>query len=309
MCKLNKCTQHSESRHKGYGTKVIWAVNLQVGVRTSSLEDETSRKRAEIVDMIEKILGDGEPHITRDVIEEVFVKTGRRRYVQNTLETNDRFILVSPRKNPLDSTYALKKSTVGPKQSKTSHPHKAVPHAAPTPVNKPAQPPLKPDYFEKWSSDPFALLGRGETLVVDVANLLGRRCGGMLHEGRACPNPAALWPILKLLAQSKATKIKAVFFADASTRHHVQGKEGFESLAEAGAIREVPASYTADSKLLSWANENHGVVLTDDYKMRSQYADLYPWVNDPTRFIGHMVDDSAAHTMSYVRKVEPTHRR
>lgn len=236
-------------------------------------------KRAELADQIEQLLEDGKIR----TVEDVCTALKKKRGVQNVLETDPRFRLAIPSKVAAKRGYTL--------------------------VNQPVRPVVetrgrteRPSYVEIWTNNPFQLMHKDETMVVDATNVLGRKCNGMTHEGGKCPQPVPLWPLLTLLAQAKTAHNHTIFFVDASTRHHVQEKGNFEKLVETGVVMEVPASYTADSKLLAWADKNNSAVLTDDVKMRWQYMALYPWTNDPTRFIGHMIDDEAHKEISYVRK-------
>ena len=159
--------------------------------------------------------------------------------------------------------------------------------------------------MDALDSNPFKLLADGESLVVDCSNLIRQRCEP--HNGKPCNNPARLWILFQLLSQKKewegtaTTGAICLIIIDASLRHHVNDQAALDDLSNTQAVIQMPPGHPSDSLILKEADELGAVVLTNDAKMKEQYAAQYSWLRDSHRFINSVVISDNAKKIEYVR--------
>lgn len=156
-------------------------------------------------------------------------------------------------------------------------------------------------------SNPFNLLEEGESMVVDGANLV-RHVGCEPHDGRPCSNPGRMWILLELLEQRAAWEQKSADNAtsfiviDASLRHHVDDQAKLESLIKKETVIQMPPGHASDQLILQLADETEAAVLSNDWKMRKEFAARYPWVKDEHRFLKYVLVSEKLRKIEYLRR-------
>jgi len=156
-------------------------------------------------------------------------------------------------------------------------------------------------------SNPFNLLEDGESMVVDGANLI-RHVGCEPHNGRPCSNPGRMWILLELLEQRAAWEQKSAENAmsfiviDASLRHHVDDQAKLEWLIKKEAVIQMPPGHPSDQLILELADETEAAVLSNDWKMRKDFAARYPWVRDEHRFLKYVLVSEKLRKIRYLRR-------
>jgi hypothetical protein len=88
---------------------------------------------------------------------------------------------------------------------------------------------------------------------------------------------------------------------DASLRHHVSNQAALDELSNKQAVIQMPPGHPSDSLILKEADEIDAVVLSNDAKMRDQYASEYSWLRDPHRFVNYVVVSDNSQKIEYVR--------
>jgi hypothetical protein len=157
--------------------------------------------------------------------------------------------------------------------------------------------------------NPFRLLTVGESLIVDVSNVV-RRCGKH-GASMPCPRRGPVWVVVQLADQKDEWKKSAVhgeecvMVADANLRYHVDDEARFDELIRTGDIVQTPARQQADATILRLADKKAGVVLTNDAVMRRDYGSQYPWVKDPGRFINYTPISDEKKEVYYSRLRQP----
>jgi len=173
-------------------------------------------------------------------------------------------------------------------------------------VYRQAQP--EPDYVDRWKENPFRLLSNGESLIVDGSNLVraGRDCRHGKEE--KCNKPGIVRRLSQLFEQAEESKRaknvtgECIVVVDASLRYHVDDEAKLQSLIDEQMVKQAPSTYEADSLILKLADDKNGIVMSNDVKMRREYADEYPWVVNKGRFIQYTpISDEE---MLYGRKMQ-----
>lgn len=147
------------------------------------------------------------------------------------------------------------------------------------------------DIRPKMSDDPFQLLEKSESVVIDLSNF--RNDGDRHSRYEPCKDPMPMSRVRTLLSYRDRWKTHAppearcYFIADASLRHHVDDQIKLQELMDQRIVATAPAGTKADYYILRLADETGGVVVTSD-NMRKNYSAEYPWLNDETRCIRFM---------------------
>ncbi len=168
-----------------------------------------------------------------------------------------------------------------------------------------------PFSIDRLDSNPFNLLEPGESLVVDASNLI-RHVGCDPHNGKPCNNPARMWMLCQLLEQEedweKTTTEAATCFKiiDASLRHHVDDQAALEKLIRQQTVIQMPPGHPSDHLILQLADETIGVILSNDSKMRKEYAPEYPWLKEEYRFMRYVLVSDKHKKIEFMRRPRPS---
>ncbi|UXD22893.1 hypothetical protein IPA_09315 [Ignicoccus pacificus DSM 13166] len=113
--------------------------------------------------------------------------------------------------------------------------------------------------------------------------------------------------MIKVL-EDKGFKVYAV--ADASLRHKIDEPNKYEKLVQAGKIIQVPPSTPADYFILSMAEAEHGIVVSND--AFREWRDQFPWVKDRIRVVRYLIEGNRVYLYPDVkpkRKWKPKQKR
>ena len=164
-----------------------------------------------------------------------------------------------------------------------------------------------PFMLDMLDSNPFNLLEEGESLVVDGSNLV-RHVGCEPHNEKPCSNPGRMWILHQLLDRQEkwertASQGRTCFIViDASLRHHVDDQTALESLIRKQAVIQMPPGHPSDHLILQLADETGAVVLSNDAKMRKDYATEYPWLRNEHRFMRYVLVSDKVKKIEYMRR-------
>ncbi|ABU81935.1 hypothetical protein Igni_0753 [Ignicoccus hospitalis KIN4/I] len=87
--------------------------------------------------------------------------------------------------------------------------------------------------------------------------------------------------------------------ADASLRHKVDKPEVLERLIAKGVVLQAPASTPADYFILSVADREYGIVVSND--VFKEWRTLFPWIKDKYRLVRYMIVGKTAYFYPDVR--------
>ena len=116
--------------------------------------------------------------------------------------------------------------------------------------------------------------------VIDASNVV-------LHGPKVKKNVGRIENLLIAMKKLQDRGFKVIAIADASLRHKVDKPEILEKLIEKGKVYQAPAGTPADYFLLSIADREYGIVISND--VFKEWKDLFPWVKDKYRVIRYMI--------------------
>lgn len=111
--------------------------------------------------------------------------------------------------------------------------------------------------------------------IIDGSNVAYSGEGEVAHLGN----------ITVMLTKMEEEGYKPIVVVDAALRHHIDDRQGYEQMVEAGRIRQAPAGTDADYFILSFARELDAAVVSNDrFKDREK---AFPEARD--RVIRYMI--------------------
>ncbi len=132
--------------------------------------------------------------------------------------------------------------------------------------------------------------------VVDASNVV-------LHG----PKPQKKGRIENLLIVMKALQERGFVVyavADASLRHKVDRPDILEKLIQKGKVLQAPAGTPADYFLLSIADNEYGLVVSND--VFKEWRELFPWVRDRYRVVRYLI---AGNKVYFYPDIRPKKKR
>jgi len=108
--------------------------------------------------------------------------------------------------------------------------------------------------------------------------------------------------ILNILLMMKTLEdrgFKVYTVVDASLRHKIDSPQKLERLIESGKIIQVPPGTPADYFILSIAESEYGIVVSND--VFKEWKGMFPWVNDKRRVVRYLVVNERVYLYPDVR--------
>ena len=105
--------------------------------------------------------------------------------------------------------------------------------------------------------------------------------------------------ILLMVKALEDRGFKVYTVVDASLRHKIDSPQKLEKLVELGKIIQVPPGTPADYFILSLAEAEHGIVVSND--VFKEWREMFPWVNDKRRVVRYLVVDGRVYLYPDVR--------
>ncbi len=97
--------------------------------------------------------------------------------------------------------------------------------------------------------------------------------------------------------EDRGFKVFAV--ADASLRHKVDDPAKLERLVTSGKVAQVPPGTPADYFILSIAEAEHAIVVSND--VFKEWRELFPWVKDKNRVVRYLIENDRVYLYPDVR--------
>ncbi len=119
-----------------------------------------------------------------------------------------------------------------------------------------------------------------QTAVLDASNIV-------LHGPKVKKNVGRIENLLLVMRKLQDKGFRVIAVADASLRHKVNRPEVLEKLIEKGKVYQAPAGTPADYFLLSIADKEYGIVISND--VFKEWKDLFPWVRDRFRVVRYLI--------------------
>ena len=119
-----------------------------------------------------------------------------------------------------------------------------------------------------------------QVAVLDASNIV-------LHGPKPKKNVGRIENLLLVMKKLQDKGFKVIAVADASLRHKVDRPDVLEKMIEKGKVYQAPAGTPADYFLLSIADREYGIVISND--VFKEWKDMFPWVRDRYRVVRYMI--------------------